>query len=95
MKAILANAQQLVYSVLSLMPSTYQRENLEAMLGLFLSAQGCPLPQYSKSKSAPALSRFLNIYDWSTRSVIRATRVRVIQEILSECPKGYEKTRQK
>ncbi|MDZ4876603.1 MAG: IS701 family transposase ISAcma37 [Chroococcidiopsis cubana SAG 39.79] len=88
MKAILANAQQLVYSVLSLMPSTYQRENLEAMLGLFLSAQGCPLPQYSKSKSASALSRFLNIYDWSTRSVIRATRVRVIREILSECPKG-------
>lgn len=33
------------------------------MLGLFLEAQGCPLPQYSKSKSASALSRFLNIYD--------------------------------
>lgn len=58
------------------------------MLGLFLSAQGYPLPQYSESKSASALSRFLNIYDWSTRSVIRATRVRVLQEILSECSKG-------
>jgi hypothetical protein len=30
------------------------------------------------------LSRFLNIYDWSTLSVIRTTRNRVIQEILSE-----------
>jgi hypothetical protein len=88
MEVILASAQQLVYSLLSLMPSTYQRENLEAMLGLFLEVQGCPLPQCSKSKSASALSRFLNIYDWSTRSVIRATRVRIIQEILSKCSKG-------
>lgn len=88
MEAILANAQQLVHALLSLMPSNYQRKNLEAMLGLFLEAQGYPLPQYSKSKSASALSRFFNIYDWSTRSVIRATRARVLQEILSECPKG-------
>lgn len=88
MEVIFANAQQLVDSLLALMPSTYQKENLEAMLGLFLEAQGCPLPQYSKSKSASALSRVLNIYDWSTRSIIRATRVRVIQEILSKCPLG-------
>ncbi len=59
------------------MPSTYQQENLEAMLGLFLQAQGYPLPQHSKSKSASALSRFLNIYHWSTIGVIRATRNRV------------------
>lgn len=42
------------------MPSAYQRENLEAMLGLFLESQGHPLPQHSQSKSASALSRFLN-----------------------------------
>ncbi len=30
----------------------------------------------------------MNVYDWSTRSVIRATRVRIIQEILSQCSKG-------
>jgi hypothetical protein len=58
MEVILASAQQLVYSLLSLMPSTYQRENLEAMLGLFLEAQGCPLPQYSKTKSARRESVF-------------------------------------
>ena len=50
------------------MPSRYQQQNLEAMLGLFLEAQGKPLPEHSISKSASALSRFLNIYDWSTRS---------------------------
>ena len=84
MVSILAHAQSLVYTLLSLMPSTYQQENLESMLGLFLQAQGYPLPQHSKSKSASALSRFLNIYDWSTLSVIRTTRNRIIKEILSE-----------
>ncbi|MBP5977112.1 hypothetical protein HW132_31415 [Brasilonema sp. CT11] len=58
------------------------------MLGLFLEAQGYPLPQHSKSKSPSALSRFLNIYHWSTRGVIRTTRNRVIKEILSERPLG-------
>nr|WP_315789780.1 transposase [Fischerella sp. JS2] len=88
MKSILAHAQGLVYTLVSLMPSTYQQQNLEAMLGLFLEAQGYPLPEHSRSKSASALSRFLNIYDWSTKSVIRTIRARIMQEILSECPKG-------
>ena len=73
METILAHAQQLVYTLLSLMPSEYQRDNLQAMLGLFLEAQGHPLPQHSKTKSASALSRFLNIYSWSTRKLIRTT----------------------
>ncbi len=77
MESILAHAQGLVYTLLSLMPSTYQKQNLEAMFGLFLEAQGHPLPQYSKSKSPSALSRFLNVYDWSTRGVIRTARNRV------------------
>ena len=67
MVSILAHAQKLVYMLLSLMPSQYQKENLEAMLGLFLEAQGYPLPEHSKGKSASALSRFLNIHLWSTR----------------------------
>jgi hypothetical protein len=36
MVSILAHAQQLVYSLLSLMPSTYQQQNLEAMVGIIL-----------------------------------------------------------
>ncbi len=90
MKNILAHAQSLVYTLLSLMPSVYQQENLEAMLGLFLTAQGYPLPEHSKSKSNGILNRFLNIYNWSTLNVIRTIRNRVIQEILSDCPKGRQ-----
>ncbi|HEY9739505.1 MAG TPA: IS701 family transposase, partial [Coleofasciculaceae cyanobacterium] len=88
MQTILAHAQQLVYTLLSLMPSEYQRDNLQAMLGLFLEAQGHPLPQHSKTKSASALSRFLNIYSWSTRKLIRTTRDYVLQQLLAHCPKG-------
>lgn len=39
-KLYVENAQLLVYSLLGLMPSLYQRESLEAQLGLFLEAQG-------------------------------------------------------
>jgi hypothetical protein len=46
-ETILVHAQTLVYSLLSLMPTTYQRDNLQAMLGLFLQAEGRPLPEYS------------------------------------------------
>ncbi|QXE26221.1 hypothetical protein B6N60_04952 [Richelia sinica FACHB-800] len=88
METILAHAQQLVYTLMSLMPSVYQRQNLEAMLGLFLEANGKPLPEHSQNKSASALSRFLNVYAWSTRSCIRKTREQVLQQMLRECPKG-------
>ncbi len=70
------------------MPSQYQRDSLQTMLGLFLQAQGYPLPQHSKTKSASALSRFLNIYPWSTRRLIRTTRKMVLKQILSGSPKG-------
>ena len=67
-----------VYTLLSLMPSVYQQENLETMLGLFLEAQGYPLPQHSKSKSqVRPIADFDWVYDWSTRGVIRTTRNRV------------------
>ncbi len=88
MVSILAHAQKLVYILLSLMPSQYQRENLEAMLGLFLEAQGHPIPQHSKGKSPSALSRFLNIRHWSTQQVIRVTRNHILKQILSFTPKG-------
>ena len=71
---MLAHAQELVYSLSELMPTQYQKDNLEAMLGLFLSAQGRPLPEHSQTKSPSALSRFLNINPWSTREMIRTVR---------------------
>lgn len=88
METILAHAQELVYNLSALMPTQYQKENLEAMLGLFLEAEGYPLPDHSKTKSASALSRFLNINRWSTRSCIRTVRKHILERILSECPKG-------
>ena len=71
---MLAHAQDLVYSLKDLMPTSYQKDNLEAMLGLFLEAQGHPLPEHSQTKSASALSRFLNINPQETRDLIRTVR---------------------
>lgn len=85
---MLAHAQELVYSLKELMPTPYQKDNLEAMLGLFLDALGHPLPEYSQTKSASALSRFLNINPWSTREMIRIVRSHVLEVVLkalSEC----------
>ena len=87
METILQHAQGLVYSLLCLMPSEYQKASLNAMLGLFLEAQGHPLPQQTQVKSASSLSRFLNHYEWSTRSVIRTTRQAVLAQIAQHRPR--------
>ena len=63
------------------MPSVYQKASLNAMFGLFLEALGHPLPQSTQVKSASSLSRFLNRYSWSTRSVIRATRQAIFEQL--------------
>ncbi|MCA6589721.1 MAG: hypothetical protein IM531_00715 [Pseudanabaena sp. M090S1SP1A06QC] len=41
-------------------PSVYQKASLNAILGIFLEAQGHPYPEHTEVKSATALSRFLN-----------------------------------
>ena len=48
MSNILAHAQELVYILESLMPSAYQRENFNAMMGLFLEAKGYPVVPYRR-----------------------------------------------
>ncbi|WP_084782520.1 transposase [Leptolyngbya sp. O-77] len=88
METILGHAQALVYTLLSLMPSAYQRDSLQAMLGLFLEAQGQPSPQHSLIKSGSALSRFLNEYAWPTRQVVRVVRRQIVQQLLQSAPKG-------
>jgi Transposase DDE domain len=57
-------------------------------MGLFLEAQGHPLPQHSPLKSLGALSRFLNQYDWSTRQVIRTVRQAILNQLLEYRPRG-------
>ena len=88
---MLAHAQELVYTLKELLPTQYQKDNLETMLGLFLEAQGHPLPEHSKTKSSSALSRFLNINPWSTREIIRVVRsqiLKVVLKALSESGRG-------
>jgi hypothetical protein len=79
---MLAHAQNLVYTLKELMPTQYQKDNLEAMLALFLEAQGHPLPEHSQTKSPSAISRFLNINPWSTRNMIRVIRNYALEAVL-------------
>jgi hypothetical protein len=58
------------------------------MLGLFLSAQGHPLPEHSLAKSPSALSRFLNINPWSTRDMIRIIRSQILETVLKALSSG-------
>ena len=87
METIVEHAQGLVYSLLCLMPSVYQKASFNALMGLFLEAQGHPLPQHTQVKSASSLSRFLNHYLWSTRGVIRTTRKAVLEQIAQHRPR--------
>ena len=94
MSTILSQAQTLVSELQTLMPSTYQQDSLQAMLGLFLEGQGLPLPEHCATKSASALSRFLNEYKWPTRQVIRAVRQAACKQILSQPRVGRRPTLQ-
>ena len=94
MSASLSQAQALVLGLRELMPSTYQQDSLQAILGLFLEGQGVPLPEHCKTKSASALSRFLNEYKWPTRQVIRAVRQAACKQILSQPRVGRRPTLQ-
>lgn len=51
-------------------------------------AQGHPLPAHCQTKSASALSRFLNINPWSTRKMIRLVRYYILKQVLSDCKPG-------
>jgi hypothetical protein len=85
---ILAHAQELMYQLLDTMPSAYQRQSLKALLELFLRAQGAPLPEHSQLKSASALSRFLTVYTWSVRQVIRHMRQAIRQALKRYRPRS-------
>jgi hypothetical protein len=88
MKPLTTHARQLVYELLELMPSAYQQASLKAMLALFLQARGIALPEHSKHKSASALSRFLNLYSWSTRGLIRLLRKNTLEALLERPSKS-------
>ncbi len=76
------------------MPTIYQQETLESILGLFLQGQGNSVPHHCPTKSASAISRFLNHYQWSTRSLIRTVRSSILNLILSQRRTGRKPTLQ-
>jgi Transposase DDE domain len=88
MNPITTHARNLVYDLLNLMPSIHQRASLKAMLALFLQAQGMALPEHTDRKSPSALSRFLNLYDWPTRAVIRTLRRHALERLLERRKAG-------
>ncbi|NER79469.1 MAG: hypothetical protein F6K42_07780 [Leptolyngbya sp. SIO1D8] len=65
-------AESIVMSTFFNPKSKIQNREL-VLLALFL-ASSRPRPQQSQTKSAAALSRFLNRYNWPTGKAIRATR---------------------
>ena len=86
----MGDAGHLLVFFLNLMPSRYQKENLKALLFLFLKAQGNPLPGQSELKSPSALSRFLNQTSWSERQLIREHRRRILKQLAQP---GYGRKR--
>ena len=79
---VATHAQELVYRLLQLMPSAHMRSTLQCLLALILASPR-PRPQQSQTKSAAALSRFLNRYGWPTGDAIRTTRQRLKRLIRS------------
>lgn len=55
---------------------------------------GIPYPNARQTVSASALSRFLNSYKWSCRTVIRAVRQEAVQQILAQKSLGRRPTLQ-
>ncbi len=73
-KPILSSCQDLLNTLKHLIPTVYLQETLESILAMFLEGIGHSLPHHCTTSSESAISRFLNYYQWSTRSVIRAVR---------------------
>lgn len=88
MDYILPQAEELLLTLKQLMPTIYQQETLESLLGLFLSGKGNGVPHHCQTKSESAISRFLNHYNWSTRSVIQTIRAYILNFILSQRKPG-------
>jgi hypothetical protein len=87
---ILPQAEQLLSTLKQLMPTLYQQETLESLLGLFLEGQGHSVPHHCSTKSESAISRFLNYYQRSTRSLIRTVRSYILNLIISQKPIGQK-----
>lgn len=84
----LPQVDELLSTLKDLMPTIYQQETLESVIGLLLNGQGKGVPHHCLTKSESALSRFLNHYNWSTRSLIHTVRSFILNLVLAERRKG-------
>ncbi len=87
MNNILPQVEELISTLKQLMPTIYQQETLESIFGLLLEGKS-HVPHNCQTKSESAISRFLNEYNWPTRSLIRTVRSFIINLILSTRKKG-------
>lgn len=76
------HAQHLYCQLQALFTNPHHHNSFNTLLALFLKADGKPQPHHATSKSASALSRFLNTYPWNTRKLIRTTRRTLINNLL-------------
>lgn len=79
------DAQRLFSLVLALLPSGYQKQSLRALMALLLQGEGIARAGHSEHKSGSALSRFLKVYGWNTRSLIGVVRKRVLAYLEQRC----------
>ena len=77
------NAPGLFSTLLCMLPSPYLQSSFKALLYLLLRGEGQTRPHHSELKSESALSRFLNHYEWPTRSMIRQARQGVEKALLN------------
>lgn len=76
------HAHHLYCQLQALFTNPHHHKSFNTLLALFLKADGRPQPHHATSKSASALSRFLNHYPWPDRSLIRTTRKALITSLL-------------
>jgi hypothetical protein len=81
---IFPQAESLLSNLKQLMPTVYQQETLESIIALLLQGKGDAVPHHCLTKSESAISRFLNYYQWSTRSLIRTVRETILNLILAQ-----------
>ncbi|WP_063820761.1 hypothetical protein [Gloeothece verrucosa] len=87
MTSTLPQTEELISSLSQLMPTIYQQETFESLIALFLESQS-KVPHHCTTKSESAISRFLNHYNWPTRSLIRRCRSSILQLILTQRGQG-------
>ncbi|WNN92124.1 hypothetical protein [Gloeocapsopsis dulcis] len=91
--SMLVHAQELAYRLKELMPTQYQKDNLEAMLELFLPALEYPLPEHSKTKSTrefKSIFKYQSLINQRDDSYSSYHPLQTVLKMLSSCGKGAD-----